>query len=1006
MPLNSVGSEQDLISRHSVHYPLNCNGLPYPTDKESTGSWFSPSQPCSYDEDEDEYNDFRWSYLSPPIPPVRYDQSYSGSELWSSERSHKRYYHPKTPSYPQHHTSFTTLNKGLKRIANSFHPQNLIHWLRPGSEDINIALSPTVVLPLKAVNRIFTMLDVESAFRFSCTSKLARQTITNIPEYSELIRHILRPLEGLKWRGAISLHSIRQLSATLHSDKCAYCKEFGAFISIVTAERCCLLCVHERPSLQLLSLTDAEKFFGLSKEQFHSLPSINVPFGWGPSRLIPTVSARMAKQLAISLYPNGVPTSYTANPFLENNNIYSIPDGYYWKTYIQDSSSDQVTAEDPLLSPCPMFVPSSMFCDFSYLHFPSLQSDQTVENGLWCKGCKDMRDSFFLNRSTYRRALSPFVLPDYEEFRFFRSIAGRARSRAGFLDHMKNHENMVTMLRRLAENVRRSGKFGDCLRTLDFKGMNSRYESLYLQMKHKGSCEWVLTHEVLLQWAGRDRSLLWIKGKPGSGKSMLLYYLIEEAPALEDPETIRLHFFFNDRGHDLEKSHIGFFRSVLHQLLCYDPGQRPELIDSFQEKLDIIGKPKEDWDWELWELRAFFKLSLARILKEAPIVLFIDALDECDKRQAEDLLEDIDDLFSNIPPSPFHFNVVIACREQPTWSLEDELTIKMHAENEKDIEDFVRAEFFEEDMPSKSETMQMIIERANGSFLWARLICDAAIELEIEGASPALIKEKILRTPQEMSDMYRKIIDGIDDEERLSAMWVMIEWILFAVRPLSPNELRWAMAVDAESPHKSLKKCASAIDFIVDDFIEWNITTLGRGLVEIARPTESKGPIVQFIHETAKQFFANELSVKYGAIPGRVEGAAVAKSHFRLAQSCIRYLRMKEISQSKTLAKEELETKFPLLRYAVSSWPIHVRQGIPAGTGKEDLLRLLGWPSESFLLLWLELNKKLGCHPSMDRIQQFTTAWDLDDVLSRVLEDTNNRDADSNGFSLPGMWVE
>lgn len=997
MPLNNPDSEQDLINRHSRHFPLNCNGLPYPTDKESTGSWFSPSRPCPSDEDEDEKKDFRWSYLSPPIPPVRFDQSDSGSELWSIHQSYGCYYHPKTPSYSQHRISFSTLNKGLERIANSFYPQNLIHWLRPASkENITIALSPTVVLPTEAVNTVIRMLDMESAFRFSCTSKLIRQTITNIPEYSELVQHASRPLEGLKWRGAMSLHSIRQLSVTLHSDQCAYCKEYGAFIFIVTAERCCFLCLQENPSLQLISFTDAKEFFGLSKEQFHLLPSINIPYGWSPSRLIPVVSARMAKQLAISLYPDGVPTSYTPNYYLENS-IYWVPDGHYWETYIQNSSSDQVTAEDPLLLPSPMIVPTTLYTAFSFFHFPSLQSNRTVENGLWCKDCQDMVDCFMTNVYRSCHALSPLVLQGREQIRFFRSMAGKARSRAGFLDHMKDHKKTGTMLRRLAENVRHQSKFPgivrDCLRSLAFKDMNSRYSSLDPLTIHEGTCEWLLTNEVLLQWAGRDRSLLWIRGKPGSGKTTLLYYAIQEVSSLKGPETLSLRFFFNDRGHDLEKSRMGFFQSVVHQLLCHYPEKLHELIASFQEKLGKIGKPDEDWEWCLWELRALFKSSLARILKKVPVVLFIDALDECDERQAMELLEDINEWCSSIPSSTFHFNVVIACREYPIWSIKDELTIKMHVENKKDIAEFVRAQFSEYDMLQESETMEMIIERANGVFLWARLVSDNAYVQELEGESSARIKEDIQRTPQELSNIYRKILDDIEDEERFASR-TMMEWILFAARPLSPEELRWVMAVDTESRYESLKECASSEDFIFSDELERRIRSLGRGLLEITRPTESKGPIVQFIHESAKEFFANRLSVEGDESHG----------HSRLARSCIRYLRMKEISKSKTLTKEELETDFPLLRYAVSSWPIHVRQGSPAGPHKEDLLRLLRWPSESFLLLWLEFHKKLSCHPSMDRtgtlIQQFTTAWDLDDVLSHVLDDTNNRDANSDEFSL------
>lgn len=60
--------------------------------------------------------------------------------------------------------------------------------------------------------------------------------------------------------------------------------------------------------------------------------------------------------------------------------------------------------------------------------------------------------------------------------------------------------------------------------------------------------------------------LLWIKGKPGSGKSTLMNFIVANAHKMKG-DVVIISFFFNARGEDLEKSTLGMYRSLLYQLL-------------------------------------------------------------------------------------------------------------------------------------------------------------------------------------------------------------------------------------------------------------------------------------------------------------------------------------------------------------------------------------------------------------------------------------------------------
>lgn len=119
-----------------------------------------------------------------------------------------------------------------------------------------------------------------------------------------------------------------------------------------------------------------------------------------------------------------------------------------------------------------------------------------------------------------------------------------------------------------------------------------------------GTCKWLLKHKSWESWRGSDRGLLWIKGMPGSGKSTLLRYALYELKKSESSSrTLILSHFFHGRGVELQRSRLGLVRSLLYQVLDQVPEALSSLVTTFQERRDNIGKPGEDWDWELDELR-------------------------------------------------------------------------------------------------------------------------------------------------------------------------------------------------------------------------------------------------------------------------------------------------------------------------------------------------------------------------------------------------------------------
>lgn len=65
------------------------------------------------------------------------------------------------------------------------------------------------------------------------------------------------------------------------------------------------------------------------------------------------------------------------------------------------------------------------------------------------------------------------------------------------------------------------------LKGLSFKEMNSRRANI--ERSHAKTCEWFLDHPIYRDWLDPDKmadhhGFLWIKGKPGVGKSTIMKF--------------------------------------------------------------------------------------------------------------------------------------------------------------------------------------------------------------------------------------------------------------------------------------------------------------------------------------------------------------------------------------------------------------------------------------------------------------------------------------------------
>lgn len=169
---------------------------------------------------------------------------------------------------------------------------------------------------------------------------------------------------------------------------------------------------------------------------------------------------------------------------------------------------------------------------------------------------------------------------------------------------------------------------GEIMRWLSPKDKNPRYyKKRYnelIKRRCPGTCRWLLDEDHYLDWRQRDTSdsVLWLRGSPGTGKSMLTATVVEQ---LSKPETtLVLYYFIDSRSNDHAlTTSVAVLRSLVYQISNSKGLSKTNLIkDAFEQR---GGEDTADSFEELWGL---FTALLCLRLKETTCIV-LDGIDEC-----------------------------------------------------------------------------------------------------------------------------------------------------------------------------------------------------------------------------------------------------------------------------------------------------------------------------------------------------------------------------------------
>jgi hypothetical protein len=324
------------------------------------------------------------------------------------------------------------------------------------------------------------------------------------------------------------------------------------------------------------------------------------------------------------------------------------------------------------------------------------------------------------------------------------------------------------------------------LDTLAFKGMSEREESVI--KAHGKTFDWIFgagdcqdprkddfRHGFAAWLETNDHEpIYWMTGKPGSGKSTLMKYLYEHRAtqtllrkwAGAHPVSTA-GFFSWASGSKEQRSESGLLRSILYQLLSVNPHLMPRTFPNLWNKICTMTSKERialHLEWDSDELLNAFQLYVDATLPETKTCLFIDGLDEFEEDhqalvgffKSLGLGKNVKMFLSSRPWDVFE---VAFQTTGPSVNLQEitENDLYQYAADKLGESDVVRR-VLGRDRQGAEALCQMIVDRADGVFLWIKLALNDILKgFNLESGVSGL-RERLDQLPAELEGLYEKFL--------------------------------------------------------------------------------------------------------------------------------------------------------------------------------------------------------------------------------------------------------
>ncbi|KAK3934282.1 hypothetical protein QBC46DRAFT_368322 [Diplogelasinospora grovesii] len=448
-------------------------------------------------------------------------------------------------------------------------------------------------------------------------------------------------------------------------------------------------------------------------------------------------------------------------------------------------------------------------------------------------------------------------------------------------------------------------------------------------LKEPETCVWFIEKPFFKSWNSENTPILWLMGKPGSGKSIISCHVIEHS---RPPHAYCSYFFFK-RG-------ALAYQMAMQDSWCETEGWSGVEGDEgyawtklFSNCIFHIGPSRHLWVIDGLDECANFNASFNRVFRR--IRVFVTS------RKLNAIVHGISGLGAHV-----HVHHL-----SDSDTLDDRRRYLTRRLNE--IPTFEPGE-------DREPMRERILQESSGFFLWIRLVCE-----ELEKAWTEDMREAALRKiPAGLRDFSSIMVQSIDMARNVSLAKCLLTWIVLATRPLTADELRCVVKLEL---NQKVMKAARAIPMICGQ------------MVFVGEDEKA-----HMIHETARGFLLDERLSSQLAVHRE-------KGHNRLASTLIRYLssqflkpqqaKLQSRHKLKIFAKpvaappRDMTPDTTLLDYAATMFSEHLSR---CDSADDDLMKDVCTFLKTKVLSWIEYIAK-----SKDLTILTRTAMNLREYLAR-----------------------
>jgi hypothetical protein len=352
------------------------------------------------------------------------------------------------------------------------------------------------------------------------------------------------------------------------------------------------------------------------------------------------------------------------------------------------------------------------------------------------------------------------------------------------------------------------------------------------------SHRWILYNATFQQWQRDPHSrLLWVKGDPGKGKTMLLCGIIDELHSVL-PKTSLLAYCFCQAS-DLR---INSARAVLRGLLYMLVSQQPSLVSHVLKKHDHAGKALFE-DANSWVALTQIFADVLRDPQLRDTYLIIDALDEC--------VTDLPKLLRFIAKQSSASSRIKWIMSSRNWpEIEEQLeeawhkgglSLELNAELDaarklaltikQEVDQLAQEGQYEEE--TRHAVMQHFMSDASGTPLWVTLAC------QVLALTPKdSVLDKLASFPPGIDSLYKRMLRHIRESGRAETCRQVLALTAVLYRPVTISELVALVELPEDYPttlgsvRKTISLCKSFLALQEDQ--------------------------VFFVHQSAKDFIFEE----------------------------------------------------------------------------------------------------------------------------------------------------